>query len=88
MCYGNIAAAAREIKRCQENPMTQPPILFHSEGAVAHITLNRPDRRNAIGGGMGEALDAALAALRDDKVVRVVVLRGAGGSGVRRLAVE
>ena len=59
--------------------MTQPPILFHSKGAVAHITLNRPDRRNAIGGGMGEALDTALAALRDDKVVRVVVLRGAGG---------
>jgi isohexenylglutaconyl-CoA hydratase len=44
-----------------------------------HLTLNRPERRNAIGGGMGEAMDAALAELRDDAAVRVVVLRGAGG---------
>ena len=59
--------------------MTQPPILFHSEGAVAHITLNRPDRRNAIGGGMGEALDTALASLRTDRSMRVLVLAGTGG---------
>ena len=59
--------------------MEEPPILFTRVGLVAHITLNRPARRNAIGGGMGEALDAALAELRGDDNVRVVVLRGAGG---------
>ncbi len=59
--------------------MEQPPILFTQQGAVAHLTLNRPARRNAIGGGMGEALDAALAALAQDRAVRVVVLSGAGG---------
>ena len=55
------------------------PVLFEREGPVARITLNRPARRNAIGGGMGEALDAVLAALRADAQVRVVVLSGAGG---------
>lgn len=59
--------------------MDQPPILFTRHGAVAHVTLNRPARRNAIGGGMGEALDAVLAELRADSATRVVVLRGAGG---------
>ncbi len=59
--------------------MDQAPILFSREGAVARITLNRPARRNAIGGGMGEALDAALAELREDTQARVVVFSGAGG---------
>ena len=43
------------------------------------MVLNRPARRNAIGGGMGEALDALIAGLRQDDAARVVVLRGAGG---------
>jgi hypothetical protein len=59
--------------------MDQPPILFTREGALAHITLNRPARRKAIGGGMGEALDAAFAALAEDRSVRVVLLSGTGG---------
>ena len=59
--------------------MDQPPVLFTREGALARITLNRPARRNAIGGGMGEALDAAFAALAEDRSVRVVLLSGTGG---------
>ena len=59
--------------------MLEPPILFTRDGPVACITLNRPARRNAIGGGMGEALDAALAELQGDRTARVLVLRGAGG---------
>ncbi|MBY0338330.1 MAG: enoyl-CoA hydratase/isomerase family protein [Acetobacteraceae bacterium] len=56
-----------------------PPVLVTREGGVVHVTLNRPARRNAIGGGMGEALDALIAGLRQDPSARVVVLRGAGG---------
>ncbi|MCX8133423.1 MAG: enoyl-CoA hydratase-related protein [Roseococcus sp.] len=59
--------------------MSAPPVLVAREGAVVHVTLNRPERRNAIGGGMGEALDAVLADLAQDRAARVVVLRGAGG---------
>ncbi|MDB5415720.1 MAG: hypothetical protein JWR10_4055 [Rubritepida sp.] len=58
---------------------TEPPVLVHREGPVVHVTLNRPARRNAIGGGMGEALDQILARLRGDATARIVVLRGAGG---------
>jgi len=57
-----------------------PPLLVARDGpAVVTLTFNRPARRNAIGGGMGEALDAALAELARDRAARVVVLRGAGG---------
>ncbi len=59
--------------------MSAPPLLVQREGPVVHLTLNRPERRNAIGGGMGEAMDAALAALATDRAARAVVLRGAGG---------
>ena len=46
---------------------------------MVHLTLNRPARRNAIGGGMGEALDELLGELRAHAMARIVVLRGAGG---------
>ena len=57
----------------------EPPVLVQREGPVVQVTLNRPARRNAIGGGMGEALDKLLAELRQDAGARIVVLRGAGG---------
>ena len=59
--------------------LTEPPVLIHREGPVVHVTLNRPARRNAIGGGMGEALDELLGELRGHSQARIIVLRGAGG---------
>lgn len=59
--------------------MTETPVLLTREGAVARLTLNRPQRRNAMNGAMGEGLDAAFAALEADREARVVVLSGAGG---------
>jgi methylglutaconyl-CoA hydratase len=47
-------------------------------GAVRTITLNRPDRRNAISSEMIEDLLAALAHAETDHAVRVVILTGAG----------
>ncbi len=47
-------------------------------GAVRTITLNRPERRNAISGDMIEELLAALANAEADHAVRVVILTGAG----------
>jgi methylglutaconyl-CoA hydratase len=46
--------------------------------AVKTITLNRPERRNAISGEMIEDLLAALAHAEADHSVRVVILTGAG----------
>jgi enoyl-CoA hydratase/carnithine racemase len=50
------------------------------DGAVATITLNRPDRANAISPQMRDELDSALAELRPGDRVRVIRVRGAGRS--------
>jgi enoyl-CoA hydratase/carnithine racemase len=47
------------------------------DGAVATLTLNRPERRNSLSDAMLTDLGAALAELRDDAGTRVVILTGA-----------
>jgi 2-(1,2-epoxy-1,2-dihydrophenyl)acetyl-CoA isomerase len=46
--------------------------------AIATLTLNRPEARNALDLAMREELEAALRALDGDTGVRVLVVRGAG----------
>jgi 2-(1,2-epoxy-1,2-dihydrophenyl)acetyl-CoA isomerase len=53
-------------------------ILVSNDGAVATITLNRPDKRNAYSEAMVHELLAAFAGARDDDAIRAVVLTGAG----------
>jgi len=48
------------------------------EGRVALLTFNRPDKMNALNMEVRRALFAALAELRDDDDVRVIILTGAG----------
>jgi len=48
------------------------------DGMVARLTLNRPEKRNAIDPATRAALDETLRALDADDAVRVVVLTGAG----------
>ncbi len=45
---------------------------------IAKLTLNRPERLNALGAGMREDMHRALVKLGDDPDVRVVVITGAG----------
>ena len=47
---------------------------------VATVTLNRPDKHNALDGAMFEAIAAAAQRLADEPGLRAVVLRGAGPS--------
>ncbi|MFZ0887576.1 MAG: enoyl-CoA hydratase/isomerase family protein, partial [Candidatus Binataceae bacterium] len=42
------------------------------------LTLNRPEKRNALNQALIEALDRALRSIEDDKEIRAVVLRGEG----------
>jgi methylglutaconyl-CoA hydratase len=51
-----------------------------TEGAVATVTLDRPDRRNALDPALLDALAEAFTGLADDDAIRVVVLQGAGPS--------
>ncbi len=53
-------------------------LLRHDSDAVATLTLNRPDARNALSIGLMEALDAELAAIADDASIRVVILAANG----------
>lgn len=53
-------------------------VLYEVDDTVATITLNRPDRLNAITSTMLAGLSKALQAADDDRAVRAVVLTGAG----------
>lgn len=55
------------------------PVLMSRDGGVLHLTLNRPQARNAMSLAMVDELLAALADAEADGVTRVVVLRGTGG---------
>jgi enoyl-CoA hydratase len=55
-------------------------ILYAADAGVAVITLNRPQYRNAQGYRMLDEIDAAFELARRDEAVRVVVVRGSGGS--------
>ncbi len=57
---------------------TSDLVMDERDGFVALLTINRPERLNALDLGVLQALDARLDALRDDHSVRAVVLTGAG----------
>jgi enoyl-CoA hydratase/carnithine racemase len=57
---------------------TEALIRVRRDGAVAHLTLNRPEQFNALSEQMLEAMDATLSALATDDQVRVVVIGAAG----------
>jgi enoyl-CoA hydratase len=58
--------------------MTFETIDYSAADGVARITLNRPERLNAINGRLIEDLRDAVMAANDDGAVRVIILSGAG----------
>ena len=64
--------------------MTELPdaghIRLEAQGPVLRLWLNRPELRNAMSSQMVREILATFAAIREDRNVRVVVLRGAGGT--------
>lgn len=59
-------------------PVVENPVLAERNGDVLHITLNRPERRNAYGRQLRDALVEALHIAVADRSVERVVLDGAG----------
>ena len=53
-------------------------VLCAIQDGIATLTLNRPEKRNAINQAMIESLTAHFTALEQHRDVRVVVIRGAG----------
>src|SRR5262245_34990170 len=55
-----------------------PVLIAETQGEVAHLTLNRPDRRNALSWELLRELDGALARVADDHRVRAVRIAARG----------
>jgi len=53
-------------------------LLLRPDAGVLHLTLNRPEQRNAMNRGMVEEINAVFDAVREARELRVVVMRGAG----------
>ena len=53
-------------------------VTYHREGYVGFITLNRPEKRNAMNGKLWRSLGDAVGMAEKDGDARVIVLRGEG----------
>lgn len=54
-------------------------LALDADGDIAVLTLNRPDKRNALTQAMWRALPQAVAAVEADPAIKVLVVTGAGG---------
>jgi enoyl-CoA hydratase/carnithine racemase len=55
-----------------------PILIAETRGEVVHLTLNRPDRRNALSGELLRELNGALARVADERRIRAVVIAARG----------
>lgn len=60
--------------------MSEENLLISTHEGVREITLNRPEKKNALDGQLFSALAKALQQARKDNDVHVVMLSGAGGN--------
>ena len=58
--------------------MSEPESILNRDGAVLTLRLNRPDKLNAINGGIEEALREAIRTFGGDPALRVLVLAASG----------
>ena len=58
--------------------MSLDNVLYHREGAVAYLTLNRPEKLNALNAALVSDLQEALDVVGADPEVRVAIITGAG----------
>jgi methylglutaconyl-CoA hydratase len=58
--------------------MTQSKVLYEVKDGIARITLNRPEKRNALDAELVNELKQAMASSARDEQCRVVVIGGAG----------
>jgi methylglutaconyl-CoA hydratase len=56
----------------------QQPVLYTVEGAIARLTLNRPEKKNALNEALIVSLKENLRRASEDERVRAIVLSGAG----------
>ena len=64
--------------------MSEANLLISTHDGVREITLNRPEKKNALDGQLFSALAEAMQQARQDDDVHVVMLMGAGGNFCNR----
>src|ERR1051326_650228 len=53
-------------------------LKFETKGAIAYVTVNRPDKLNALNSSVMAELRQAFTVIKEDAAVRVAILTGAG----------
>lgn len=72
--------------------MAYETLLYEKRDGVGYVTLNRPEKLNALNNQVVEELDACFLAIQKDAEVRVVIVTGAGqkafvaGADIKELA--
>jgi 2-(1,2-epoxy-1,2-dihydrophenyl)acetyl-CoA isomerase len=69
-----------EKTKAKANLMNTETVLQHLDSGLLTITMNRPERRNALNPDMTLGLVAAAKRAAEDHEVRAVLLKGAGGT--------
>nr|CAL16435.1 enoyl-CoA hydratase [Alcanivorax borkumensis SK2] len=73
-----MARFYKKTRSSMSLPSTET-LLTNQDGPVLHITLNRPDSRNAMSLTMVNELMAVFESVANDTNIRAIVLRGTGG---------
>src|SRR5258707_8913834 len=73
-----ITRGKHTARRCCEWRLMYRKILYELRDGIARITLNRPEKRNALDGEIIAELKAGFGASASDDACRVVLLTGAG----------
>ena len=70
----------KAVKTGRDVAQVGPVVLVdkYEDGKIYVITLNRPQRMNALGGGLSQGLYQAWCEFRDDRKARVAILTGRG----------
>ena len=60
--------------------MSEPHALVEQEGHTLVVTMNRPEKKNALSGDMLAIMEEAWDRVNEDDDIRVCILTGAGGA--------
>ncbi len=58
--------------------MTEAPVLIERDGAIALVTLNRPEKLNALNQDVRQRITAAMDELAGDDDIKVAIIHGVG----------
>ncbi len=78
---GAIESPAKASRKDTNRPRQSfGQLIYDEDGKIARVTLNRPERRNALSMQLSEELTRALERVRDSETVKLLVIAGAGST--------